>query len=62
MDTLDELMQVLESPEARKKTSSKGKKRKWREIEALKDKQRLRKELQELDIFAESVDIDELEF
>ena len=62
MDTLDELMQVLESPEARKKTSSKGKKRKWREIEALKDKQRLRKELQELDIFEESVDIDELEF
>ncbi|ATD07443.1 MULTISPECIES: DUF3545 family protein [Pseudoalteromonas] len=62
MDTLDELLELLESPDTRKKTSSKGKKRKWREIEALKDKQRLRKELQELDIFADSVDLDEFDF
>ncbi|WP_440055351.1 DUF3545 family protein [Pseudoalteromonas sp. T1lg65] len=61
MDTLDELLQVLEGPESKKRTSSKGKKRKWREIEALKDKQRLRKELQELDIFADSIDLDELD-
>ncbi|ASD66177.1 MULTISPECIES: DUF3545 family protein [Pseudoalteromonas] len=62
MDTLDELLELLESPDTRKKTSSKGKKRKWREIEALKDKQRLRKELQELDIFADNVDLDEFDF
>ncbi|WP_087022087.1 DUF3545 family protein [Thaumasiovibrio subtropicus] len=30
-------------------TRSKPQKRKWREIEALKDKQRLRKELMEID-------------
>ncbi len=32
---------------------SKKKKRMWREIEALKDKYRLRKELQDMDIFNE---------
>lgn len=32
---------------------SKKKKRMWREIEALKDKYRLRKELQDIDIFTE---------
>ncbi|MCP4059027.1 MAG: DUF3545 family protein, partial [Pseudoalteromonas sp.] len=43
-------------------TSQKNKKRKWREIEAIKDKQRLRKELQELDFFTDSIEIDELDF
>ncbi|ESP93072.1 MULTISPECIES: DUF3545 family protein [Pseudoalteromonas] len=62
MDSLDDMIEVIESPEPKKKTSSKGKKRKWREIEALKDRQRLRKELEELDIFADSVDLDELDF
>lgn len=33
-----------------KSTRGKGKKRKWREIESLKDKYRLKKELQELDL------------
>lgn len=37
-----------------------GKKRKWREIEALKDKQRLQKELQSIDIAYEGSE--ELEF
>jgi hypothetical protein len=32
-----------------------GKKRKWREIEALKDKQRLQKELQSIDIAYEGL-------
>ncbi|MBQ4839201.1 MULTISPECIES: DUF3545 family protein [Pseudoalteromonas] len=62
MDSLDDMIEVIESPEPKKKASSKGKKRKWREIEALKDRQRLRKELEELDIFADSVDLDELDF
>ncbi|AZZ97232.1 MULTISPECIES: DUF3545 family protein [Pseudoalteromonas] len=62
MDSLDDFISTLESPAPKRRTSSKGKKRKWREIEALKDKQRLRKELEELDIFADSVDLDELDF
>lgn len=53
MDSLDEALTVLERPEAKTKTSAKGKKRKWREIEALKERHRLRKELQELDYFNE---------
>lgn len=49
MDRLDyggALDEVIERP-TRSKSSSK--KRKWREIEAIKDKQRLLKELQDID-------------
>ncbi|MEM6982402.1 MAG: DUF3545 family protein [Pseudomonadota bacterium] len=62
MDSLNEIIEILEGSDTSKKTSQKNKKRKWREIEAIKDKQRLRKELLELDYFADSVAIDELEF
>ena len=62
MDSLNEIIEILEGSDTSKKTSQKNKKRKWSEIEAIKDKQRLRKELQELDYFADSVAIDELEF
>ena len=62
MDSLNDILEILEGPDEKRKTSQKNKKRKWREIEAIKDKQRLRKELQELDYFADSVAIDELEF
>lgn len=61
MDSLDEILAVLEDPESRR-TSSKKQKRKWREIEAFKDKQRLRKELQDLDYFADNLDLEELDF
>ncbi|MFC3033403.1 DUF3545 family protein [Pseudoalteromonas fenneropenaei] len=62
MDSLDDLFELLEDPETTKRTSQRSKKRRWREIEALKDRQRLRKELQELDIFADSVDLEGLDF
>ncbi|KPM81713.1 DUF3545 family protein [Pseudoalteromonas shioyasakiensis] len=62
MDSLDDILEILEGPSTTKKTSTKNKKRKWREIEALKDKHRLRKELQELDYFTDSVELDELDF
>ena len=62
MDSLNDILEILEGPDEKRKTSQKNKKRKWREIEAIKDKQRLRKELQELDYFADSIAIDELEF
>ncbi|BBN80715.1 hypothetical protein PSECIP111951_00494 [Pseudoalteromonas holothuriae] len=62
MDSLDDIIAVLEGPETTKRTSQKKQKRKWREIEALKDKQRLRKELQELDYFADNLDLDDLDF
>ncbi|WP_409423865.1 DUF3545 family protein [Pseudoalteromonas sp. RW-H-Ap-1] len=62
MDSLNDILEILEGPNTTRKTSQKNKKRKWREIEAIKDKQRLRKELQELDYFADSIAIDELEF
>ncbi|MCG9711338.1 DUF3545 family protein [Shewanella insulae] len=38
---------VIERPNSRSRSSSK--KRKWREIEAIKEKQRLIKELQDID-------------
>ena len=60
MDSLDDIIAVLEDPET-KRTSSKKQKRKWREIEAFKDKQRLRKELQDLDYFADNLDLEELD-
>ncbi|WP_105253802.1 DUF3545 family protein [Pseudoalteromonas sp. T1lg75] len=61
MDSLNELIKIIEGPETRK-TSGRNKKRKWREIEALKDKQRLRKELQELDLFSDDIALEELDF
>ncbi|GAL10658.1 hypothetical protein JCM19233_1635 [Vibrio astriarenae] len=42
-----------------KASRSKPMKRKWREIEAIKDRQRLQKELIDMDI---SFDIDELDY
>ncbi|ATC95625.1 DUF3545 family protein [Pseudoalteromonas tunicata] len=60
MDNLDDILTLLESPEATVK-SSKNQKRKWREIEALKDKHRLRKELQDLD-WSHEIELEELNF
>ena len=62
MDSLNDILEILEGPDTTRKTSQKNKKRKWRDIEAIKDKQRLRKELQELDYFADSIAIEELDF
>ena len=62
MDSFEDIIAILEGPETTKRTSQKKQKRKWREIEALKDKQRLRKELQELDYFADNLDIDDLDY
>lgn len=59
MDSFDDLLEVFELPESKQAKSGKGKKRKWREIEALKEKHRLKKELQELDLFRE-VNLDDL--
>lgn len=50
---------LLEADSASSK--SKNKKRKWREIEAIKDRFKLRKELQDIDIFGE-LELVELEF
>lgn len=44
---------------AGKPTRNRSKKRKWREIESLKDKYRLKKELEEFDLLFES-SLDEL--
>ncbi|MFB9135167.1 DUF3545 family protein [Vibrio sp. AK197] len=54
----DEIMDT-EFPKLRA-TRSKPVKRKWREIEAIKDRQRLQKELMDMDIGFE--DLDKLEF
>ncbi|GAA61130.1 hypothetical protein P20652_3004 [Pseudoalteromonas sp. BSi20652] len=62
MDSLNDILEILEGPDTARKTSQKNKKRKWREIEAIKDKHRLRKELQELDYFTDSIEIEELDF
>lgn len=47
---------ILATDTPRRAARSKPVKRKWREIEALKDKQRLRKELAEIDMFNDSAD------
>ncbi len=47
-DAFDELFEFERKP---RKTRAKPVKRKWREIELLKDRQRLLKELQEIDMF-----------
>ncbi len=44
-----------------RRTRAKPEKRKWREIEALKDRQRLRRELQDMDMCG-SYDADEFDF
>jgi hypothetical protein len=62
MDSLNDIVEMLEGADSTTKTSQKNKKRKWREIEALKDKQRLRKELQELALYSDTINIDELDF
>jgi len=62
MDSLNDILEILEGPNTTRKTSQKNKKRKWREIEAIKDKHRLRKELEEYDYLTESIAIDELDF
>ena len=38
MDSLNDILEILEGPDTTRKTSQKNKKRKWREIEAIKDK------------------------
>ena len=48
MDSLDNVT-ILESAQPKTKTTKQNKKRKWREIEAYKDKQLLEKELEDLD-------------
>lgn len=48
MDSLDNVT-ILESAHPKTKTTKQNKKRKWREIEAYKDKQLLEKELKDLD-------------
>ena len=62
MDSLNDKLEILEGPNTTRKTSQKNKKRKWREIEAIKDKHRLRKELEEYDYLTDSIAIDELDF
>ena len=42
---------IYEEDRPLKNSRAKPVKRKWREIEALKDKNRLRKELQDIDVF-----------
>ena len=59
MDSFEGIFAVLERRETNNKTSSKGKKRKWREIEALKERHRLKKELEEFSYF-DDVDLDDL--
>ncbi len=59
MDSIDDIFAILERPEPTTKASSKGKKRKWREIEALKERHRLKKELEEFGSF-DDIDLDDL--
>ena len=63
MDSLDDMVNLQSTPENTQKSSNKNKKRKWREIEALKDKQKLYKELQELDLYIDEQhsDLEELD-
>lgn len=59
MDSFEGIFAVLERRETKNKTSSKGKKRKWREIEALKERHRLKKELEEFGLI-DDIDLDDL--
>ncbi|PSW18999.1 DUF3545 domain-containing protein [Photobacterium sanctipauli] len=49
---------ILATDTPRRSSRSKPVKRKWREIEALKDRQRLRKELADIDMFRDYPDED----
>ena len=46
MESFEDLLNMLERPAAK---SGRAVKRKWREIEAVKERQRLRKELENID-------------
>ncbi|WP_199610842.1 DUF3545 family protein [Flocculibacter collagenilyticus] len=46
MEMTDDLMNIIERPSAKTKTKTK---RKWREIEAIKDKYKLKQELLDID-------------
>lgn len=50
---LDDIFEIEEPRRARGGGRSKPVKRKWREIEAIKDRQRLQKELMDLDVCAD---------
>ncbi|OAN14138.1 hypothetical protein A3K86_11150 [Photobacterium jeanii] len=52
-DAFDDIL-AIERPA--RSTRSKPVKRKWREIEALKDRQRLQKELDGIDMFRDNTD------
>ncbi len=59
MDNLDfNFTHLVDQPQRASRSS--GKKRKWREIEAIKEKQRLRKELMDIDPIFD--DLSEAEF
>ncbi|NUY57141.1 MULTISPECIES: DUF3545 family protein [Salinivibrio] len=49
---------MFEQDPPRRNGRAKPVKRKWREIEALKDKQRLKKELEDIDIFGDFSQLD----
>lgn len=49
---------MFEQDKPQRSGRAKPVKRKWREIEALKDKQRLRKELEEIDMYGDFSQLD----
>ncbi|SIO03721.1 DUF3545 family protein [Salinivibrio sp. ES.052] len=49
---------LFEQDKPQRSGRAKPVKRKWREIEALKDKQRLKKELEDIDIFGDFSQLD----
>lgn len=57
---MERLEQIIESVNKPSKGKT-GKKRKWREIEALKDRHRLKRELEDIDSFNE-YELDKLGF
>ncbi|WP_018692097.1 DUF3545 family protein [Algicola sagamiensis] len=59
MEMLDEVLSVIERSSSKK--SPPAKKRRWREIEALKEKHRLKKELQSIDCTLDP-QLDDLDF
>lgn len=56
MESFDDLLTMLERPAAKARPV----KRKWREIEALKEQQRLKKELEDIDWSLDDELIDEI--
>ncbi len=56
MESFDDLLTLLERPVVK----SRPVKRKWREIEAVKERQRLKKELEDIDLGLEDDLIDQL--